>query len=270
MNSVKEPSTWNPEIELRPAAFRRLSNEGRYLEFQAYIAKLRAKPFGFSPSESFREAVRRFPPKESSMWQKVEAGTLVNQDALQMKQWKEELDFKKYEQDREAANEKLRREIEPEPDELTAEVLRASPVDEEDEDAVYAVQLQELIDRGDPVDFERDWEWAYAHFSIKGIEPKSAPSASAWKLLRFAQNHQAKFIEKFLAYFEKKRNNATEDRKEIEEDQRTQFATLDRFARQVFGNVEVTVQELLSRFPDELIECLRSHGWEVSKSEAAA
>lgn len=265
--------TWNPDSETKSELFERLTNDNRYKEFVQYVGKLKNKPFSLSKEDAWRQSVIRFPPRTATEWQKVQAGTLRQKDNKLLKSYTDELEFEQYEAEKKkkARAAKPKRATKParDPAQELEEVETYNPDEDLGEDEIYAKQLQALIDQGLPVDFERDWEWAYANFPIKGIEPKSAPSASAWKLLRFAQEHQAKFVEKFLSYFERKRKESGDNNEMIETDQRTQFAALDRFARHVTDSVDIVVGELMGRFPDETILALREHGWSVTREQVA-
>ena len=94
---------------------------------------------------------------------------------------------------------------------------------------VLQQQLQELAGRlGDdsPVDFERDFEWAYQYQSLD-MQPAAAPSLSAWTMYCYARSSKAKFAEMAVKYYSDKKKRETAVSQARDDDMRKQFGFID-------------------------------------------
>ena len=90
-----------------------------------------------------------------------------------------------------------------------------------------AEDIEVLTVESGSVDFEKDFEWAYANIGNRGIQVEDAPSSAAHFLWDYYRSTKAKFVETAAKLHAAKSKTASDDDKVMHDDQRKQFALLD-------------------------------------------
>lgn len=135
------------------------------------------------------------------------------------------------------------------------------PFDEYDQDGEFAAELKQLamLTDGLPTDADRDINFAYRIMALPTITPMMAPSTAAWQWYLYARREPHKFLEIFAKREDAKAKSAgTMTQQRMEDDKRKQFALIDRIEKELTVNVQETVSDLMSKFPEDvLLECRR-------------
>lgn len=133
-----------------------------------------------------------------------------------------------------------------------------------------SAQLAELArDKSIEFDLDRDWMWAYQNMRVTTAEPADAPSATAWQLLEYARANEAKFLDKTVAWAERKQKAEATDRKGriYEDDRREKTKLIDRVVASISDEIDSLLEELVSIYGDALESALSRRGWVVISSE---
>ncbi len=115
--------------------------------------------------------------------------------------------------------------------------------------------------RNSPTDADRDIDFAYRNMKNPNCEPSMAPSLAAWAWYQYAVADSTKFLDICAKREDAKAKAAgslTQQR--IEDDKRKQFAMLDRIERQLTLDVNDIVDDLMSKFSEDvLLRCKNKH-----------
>lgn len=123
-------------------------------------------------------------------------------------------------------------------------------------------QLAELTARtvDQPTDSDRDIDFAYRNMSNVSLLPSQCPSTGAWQWYLYSLMYRDKFLEITQKREDAKAKQAgTITSQRMEDDKRKQFAIIDRIERQLQLNVDEAVDDLMSKFPDDVLDRCRRH-----------
>jgi len=120
---------------------------------------------------------------------------------------------------------------------------------------------------GNTPDADGDIMFAYHSMSNPDLMPLQAPSTGAWNWYKYARNNP----DDFLVIFAKREDAKTKQtgsltQRAMEDDKRKQFAILDRIERQLTLDVNDMVDDLMSKFPENVLHrCRYKHpaAWEA-------
>lgn len=125
----------------------------------------------------------------------------------------------------------------------------------EQELAVLAVRAAD-----EPSDHDRDIDFAYKNSGNALLTPLDAPSLGAWQWYVYARELPAKFLEVTAKREDAKAKIAgSVSNQRMEDDKRQQFAVIDRIQRQLEINVKDIIDDLMAKFPDDVLEACRKH-----------
>lgn len=147
-------------------------------------------------------------------------------------------------------------------DEDDAEESETEYDDYDAEDSKIAFELERLalLTSNQPVDLDRDIEFGYHHASLPNVTPLMAPSTGAWCWYLYARDEPQKFLETYARRADAKAKAAgTITQQRMEDDKRQYFAILDRIERELNDNVEETINDLMTKFPFDVLRICRSH-----------
>ncbi len=134
-----------------------------------------------------------------------------------------------------------------------------SEVGEDNQDAEFAEELKQLalLTSAQPTDLDRDIDFAYRNMALPSVTPLMAPSLGAWQWYLYARREPIKFLEISAKREDAKAKQAgTITNQRMEDDKRKQFAIIDRIEKQLTLDVKDMVNDLMSKFPrDVLREC---------------
>lgn len=119
-------------------------------------------------------------------------------------------------------------------------------------------------------DADRDIDFAYKNSGNPTITPLMAPSAGAWQWYQYARMLPDKFLEICAKREDAKAKQAgTITSQRMEDDKRQQFAILDRIERQLTIDVKAMVDDLMEKFPREVLRVCRKHkeAWDAFIAE---
>lgn len=135
-----------------------------------------------------------------------------------------------------------------------------SQLDDHNQDAEFADELKQLalLTNGQPTDADRDIDFAYRKMALGTVTPLMAPSLAAWEWYLYARREPHKFLEIFAKREDAKSKQAgTITNQRMEDDKRKQFAILDRIESGLTVIVSETVQDLMSKFPRDVLRTCR-------------
>ena len=138
-----------------------------------------------------------------------------------------------------------------------------SQLDEHNENAESAEELEQLalLTSGQPTDLDRDINFAYRSMALPSVTPLMAPSLAAWQWYLYARREPAKFLEICAKREDAKAKMAgTITNQRMEDDKRQQFAILDRIEKQLTLDVREMVNDLMDKFPREVLRECRKYG----------
>lgn len=121
-------------------------------------------------------------------------------------------------------------------------------------------QLQLLAQRtrGNPTDADGDIDFAYRNMALPNVTPLEAPSTSAWQWYLFARDQPNKFLESCGKREDAKAKMAgTITNQRMADDRRNQFEVIDRIEKQLTLDVEAIVNELLEKFPEDVLNVVK-------------
>jgi hypothetical protein len=111
-----------------------------------------------------------------------------------------------------------------------------------------------------PTDADRDIDFAYKNSGNPTITPLMCPSLGAWKWYEYARMLPDKFLEICAKREDAKAKQAgTITSQRMEDDKRQQFSVLDRIERQLTVDVNATIDDLMEKFPREVLRACRKH-----------
>jgi hypothetical protein len=133
-------------------------------------------------------------------------------------------------------------------------------------------QLAELTARtaDQPTDSDRDIDFAYRNMSNASLLPSHCPSTGAWQWYLYSLTSRDKFLEITQKREDAKAKQAgTITSQRMEDDKRKQFAMLDRIERQLTQNLNDDIDDLMSRFPGDVLARCRTHkeAWDAYFAE---
>ncbi len=133
-------------------------------------------------------------------------------------------------------------------------------------------QLAELTARtaDQPTDSDRDIDFAYRNMSNVSLLPSHCPSTGAWQWYLYSLTSRDKFLEITQKREDAKAKQAgTITSQRMEDDKRQQFAMLDRIERQLTQNLNDDIDDLMSRFPGDVLARCRTHkeAWDAYFAE---
>jgi hypothetical protein len=123
-------------------------------------------------------------------------------------------------------------------------------------------ELQVLEDkyRGKPQDHDRDMLFAYEKMRRTDVMPLECPSPGAWSWYEYAQTEPNRFLELFSKREDAKTKAAgSVTNQRAEDDRRQQFAMLERVQRQLKLDVQQIIDDLMTRFPEDVLLTCRKH-----------
>ena len=86
------------------------------------------------------------------------------------------------------------------------------------------------------------------------------PSIGAWQWCEYARLSREKFLQICAKREDEKRKQAgTVTSQRMEDDKRKQFAIIDRIARQLTVDVKEVIDDLMAKFPREVLRQCRKH-----------
>jgi hypothetical protein len=124
------------------------------------------------------------------------------------------------------------------------------------------IQLVTLATRtvGAPTDADRDIDFAYKNSANPTLTPLMAPSLGAWNWYEYARVWPDKFLEICAKREDAKTKQAgTITSQRMEDDKRQQFAVIDRIEKQLTLDVVGIVNELMEKFPLDVLRTCRKH-----------
>jgi hypothetical protein len=132
-------------------------------------------------------------------------------------------------------------------------------LDEQNRQAEIAEELEQLhlLTNGQPIDADRDIDFAYRNMALPSVTPLMAPSGAAWQWYLYACREPHKFLEICAKREDAKAKQAgTITSQRMEDDKRKQFAILERIKKQLTIDVKSIVDDLMSKFPEDvLLQC---------------
>ena len=137
---------------------------------------------------------------------------------------------------------------------------------EEPDEVTISGQLILLQERtkGKPTDADSDIDFAYRHLGSPSVTPLMAPSTAAWEWYLYARTETKKFLEIAAKREDAKAKMAgTITNQRMVDDRRQQFEVLERIGASLTKNVTAIVDELATKFPDDVVEVLTKRGWKV-------
>ena len=138
-----------------------------------------------------------------------------------------------------------------------------SQLDEHNREAEIAEEVKQLVllTNGQPTDADRDIDFAYRNMAFSSVMPLTAPSGAAWQWYLYARREPAKFLEICAKREDAKAKMAgTITNQRMEDDKRQQFAILDRIEKQLTLDVREMVNDLMDKFPREVLRECRKYG----------
>ncbi len=138
--------------------------------------------------------------------------------------------------------------------------------DEEDQQIVNELKHLALLTSDQPVNVDRDIDFAYHHMSLSSLRPLMAPSTAAWQWYLYARDEPHKFLEIYAKRADAKaKSSGVFTQQMMEDDKRKQFAILDRIEQQLTLDVNDMVDDLMSKFPEDVLLRCRKHkeAWEA-------
>ncbi len=128
--------------------------------------------------------------------------------------------------------------------------------------AQIAEELRQLhlLTNDQPTDADRDINFAYRTMGLSTVTPLMAPSGAAWCWYLYACKEPSKFLEICAKREDAKAKQAgTITAQRMEDDKRKQFAMIDRIMEQLEIDVKETVDELMTKFPEDVLQLCRKH-----------
>lgn len=120
--------------------------------------------------------------------------------------------------------------------------------------------LLEKRTKDKPTDADADINFAYRNMANPNVEPLFAPSTAAWSWYQYARSLPDKFLEICAKREDAKAKQAgTITSQRMEDDKRQQFAILDRIEKQLTLDVQGIVDDLMNKFPREVLRVCRKH-----------
>ena len=135
-------------------------------------------------------------------------------------------------------------------------------LDEQNRRAEIAAELEQLhlLTNGQPTDADRDIDFAYRNMGLSTVTPLLAPSGAAWCWYLYADKEPDKFLEICAKREDAKAKQAgTITYQRMEDDKRKQFDMIDRIRRQLTIEVHGMVDDLMSKFPEDVLNECRRH-----------
>ncbi len=159
-----------------------------------------------------------------------------------------------------------------EPDVTSPQALPPTPGQSSLPQSLIDAQLAELIARtaDQPTDSDRDIDFAYRNMSNVSLLPSQCPSTGAWQWYLYSLTSRDKFLEITQKREDAKAKQAgTITSQRMEDDKRKQFAMLDRIERQLTQNLKDDIDDLMSRFPGDVLAQCRTHkeAWDAYFAE---
>ncbi len=150
-----------------------------------------------------------------------------------------------------------------------------SQLDEDNEDAEFSEELKQLalLTSSQPVDVDRDIDFAYRNMALPSVTPLMAPSLAAWQWYLYARREPHKFLEICAKREDAKAKMAgTITNQRMEDDKRQQFAILDRIEKQLTIDVNDMVDDLMKKFPQEVLDrCIKhKEAWKAFMARKSA
>ncbi len=109
-------------------------------------------------------------------------------------------------------------------------------------------------------DHEVDMQWAYTNMGNPKVMPLDAPTVTAWSWYEYARTEQAKFLEAWAKRGDARAKAAgTVTQQRMEDDKRQYFAILDRIERELSDNVDETINDLMTKFPTQVLRACKKH-----------
>lgn len=162
--------------------------------------------------------------------------------------------------------------VEPEPDVTSPQASPPTLGKSDLPQSLIDTQLAELTARtaDQPTDSDRDIDFAYRNMSNQNLLPSHCPSTGAWQWYLYSLTSRDKFLEITQKREDAKAKQAgTITSQRMEDDKRKQFAMLDRIERQLTQNLKDDIDDLMSRFPGDVLAQCRTHkeAWDAYFAE---
>lgn len=114
--------------------------------------------------------------------------------------------------------------------------------------------LLEKKTRDDPMDADRDINFAYRNMGVPTVTPLLAPSVAAWQWYLSARIDPQKFLETCAKREDAKAKQAgTVTAQRIEDDKRHQFRLVDNLLKQITIDVETIIDDLMTKYPRDVL-----------------
>lgn len=111
-----------------------------------------------------------------------------------------------------------------------------------------------------PTDADRDIDFAYSNHGNPALMPLMCPSIGAWQWCEYARVSKEKFLEICAKREDAKAKQAgTVTSQRMEDDKRKQFAIIERIQRQLTIDVKDVIDDLMGKFPREVLRHCRKH-----------
>ena len=150
--------------------------------------------------------------------------------------------------------------------EAEAERLRNLPASEEERIALERATQLVLLERRTkktPTDADADIDFAYRNMALDNVVPLDAPSTSAWAWYVFSRTEPNEFLKICHKREDAKAKQAgTITNQRMEDDKRQQFALIDRIEKQLTIDVKAMVDDLMAKFPRDVLRACKKHAAE--------
>jgi hypothetical protein len=248
------PETFEPGFE------ERLASEGRLDDYKKYVELLRHSPFKFYVPTVFVEALKRFPALMSEPCEREAANKLKAEDCERLSQYEEQKRIKRRETGRNKYH--IRQ----------AKIKKAFAAAPMAVNATKRAQLDELAKRtkDDPIQVDRDLEWAYSVMGMPSIMPRQAPSVPAFHLWRMTMREPEKFLEKFTRRQENNRKASGGSDLEKAADEAEKVRAIDKLLESVAPDIEGLIMDAGKLYPAEVERVLGELGYQPVTSVAVS
>lgn len=139
------------------------------------------------------------------------------------------------------------------------EAATPEAIAEKKRDIEAQLVILSLRTSGDESDHDADMKWAYTNMENPQIMPRDAPSASAWSWYEYARQDRIKFLDAFAKRADAKTRSSGGSNQRMEDDKRQYFAVLDRIERELSDNVDETIDDLMKKFPTQVLRACKKH-----------
>lgn len=110
------------------------------------------------------------------------------------------------------------------------------------------------------MDHDADIQWAYRAIGNPNVMPLDAPTVTAWSWYEYARADGVKFLDVVAKREDQKiKQSGSLTNQRMEDDKRKQFAVLDRIGRQLTADLNATIDDFMTKFPDDVLRACKRH-----------